>query len=174
VENLSFKPIDVDADLEICRAFARDAFVCSFGSADRMEPPGFDWAGWLRRNVDAFPEGWVHLWRSGDIIGELELTLRHDVACGYVLLFYLVPEVRGTGLGTLLHDYTISLFRRHGMNEARLSVSPANGRAIAYYRKFGWEDIGPRKGHEHVNEMVLALDHSASNPPLQRTGFAGR
>ena len=92
------------------------------------EPPGFDWAGWLRQSVQAFPEGWVHLWRDGEIVGQLELILQQDPRCGYVLLFYLVPHVRGTGLSTVLHDYAVGLFRRHGMEEARLSVSPTNAR----------------------------------------------
>jgi ribosomal protein S18 acetylase RimI-like enzyme len=68
----------------------------------------------------------------------------------------------------MLHDYTVTLFRRHGMKQARLSVSPTNARAFAYYRKCGWQDLGPRKGHEHVHEMVLMLDDSASQRRLQR------
>jgi ribosomal protein S18 acetylase RimI-like enzyme len=74
-----------------------------------------------------------------------------------VHLFYLVREARGTSAGAAMHDHVTSLFDAIGIRSLRLSVSPTNARAIAYYRKHGWEDLGPRPGHEGVNLMGLEI-----------------
>lgn len=72
-------------------------------------------------------------------------------------LFYLVPEARGTTLGDKLHQYVVALLRRAGLRSAQLSVSPTNARAVSYYVKHGWKDLGPRPGHELVNTMELVV-----------------
>ena len=63
---------------------------------------------------------------------------------GYVNLFYLVPEAQGQGIGAALHAYFREFMQGGGARLARLSVSPSNVRALAYYRKQGWSDLGPR------------------------------
>ncbi len=61
------------------------------------------------------------------------------------------------GEGDDIHAYVVALFERHWLPSARLSVSPTNVRALRYYAKNGWRDIGPRPDHPRVNLMELTL-----------------
>ncbi|WP_308302521.1 GNAT family N-acetyltransferase [Peribacillus deserti] len=49
----------------------------------------------------------------------------------------MIPENRGKGLGKQLHAYAIGFFRRRGINEYHLRVSPSNVQAISFYLKNG-------------------------------------
>ena len=41
--------------------------------------------------------------------------------------------------------------RNRGVGSMQLSVSPTNARALAYYRKHGWRDLGLRPGRDNVH-----------------------
>lgn len=107
---LEFKPIDLAKHHQVCVQFRADAFVCSFGSAERFyEPNGagaVQYLRWLERRIAESPDGCVHLWKTGQIIGQIELVRwKRDASVGYVNLFYLAPEYRGQGLGARLDEY---------------------------------------------------------------------
>jgi ribosomal protein S18 acetylase RimI-like enzyme len=72
---------------------------------------------------------------------------------GYVNLFYLIEEMRGASVSGELQDYAMDFMSRHGVQIAQLSVSPTNARALAFYRKHGWRDLGLRPGRDNVNLM---------------------
>lgn len=153
---LAFKPIDVDAHASVCIAFRRDTFVCSFGVDkfdDEAGPEGAYYLERLRQRTALFPEGYVHLWDEGRIVGQMEMQIREEPRIGYVSLFYLVEEMRGAGMSAELQQYAMNFFLQHRVSAARLSVSPTNARALAFYRKHGWRDLGPRPGREFVNLM---------------------
>jgi GNAT superfamily N-acetyltransferase len=159
---LAFRPIDLTRHADTCIAFRRDSFVCSFGTDEAFfEESGPDGAGyihWLSERIEELPEGCVHVWDGETIIGQMEMCVREDPKIGYINLFYLVPSERGGGAGDQLHDYALQVFRRLNISRLQLSVSPANSRAMAYYRKHGWEDMGPRPDHKEVNLMELLID----------------
>ncbi len=161
-EELRFVPIDLELHAELCVRFRRDTFVCSFGGTERFDREyGADGAGyltWVADRLSKFPLGMLHVWRGSDIIGQIEMRPRGDPPVGYVHLFYLVPEARGTSVGASMHDHVTSLFDALGIRKLRLSVSPTNARAIAYFEKHGWEDLGPRPGVDGVNLMGRALE----------------
>ncbi|BAU41086.1 Acetyltransferase (GNAT) family protein [Leptolyngbya sp. O-77] len=145
-----FKPIDLAKHHQVCVQFRADAFVCSFGSAERFyEPNGagaVQYLRWLERRIAELPNGCVHLWKTGQIIGQIELgRWKRDASVGYVNLFYLAPEYRGQGLGARLDEYAAEFFGQHGYGRARLSASPTNLVAIAFYQKRGWVDLGQRR-----------------------------
>ena len=165
---LQFRPIDLGQHTAISIDFRRDSYVCSFGD-DRLfiEENGADASGyveWLEQRIARFPEGHVHAWDGDDIVGQIELIVGPD--SGYVNLFYLKPDVRGLGFGTALHDYTVEVLQRHGVRVAGLSVSPTNERALRYYRRHGWRDLGPRAGASHVHEMALLVPELGAAPAL--------
>lgn len=81
-----------------------------------------------------------------------------DSQAGHVTLYYLVPEVRGHGLGAELDDYAMALFRDAGMSRAWLRVNPSNHRAVSFYLKQGWEFRGPDPNHPEVVIMDRALE----------------
>jgi ribosomal protein S18 acetylase RimI-like enzyme len=90
---------------------------------------------------------------------------RGSPPAGYVNLFYLVPSVRGLGFGESLHEYALSVFAGLGLQKLQLSVSPLNERAVRFYRKHGWQDLGPRAGHPdvHLMERSYALSTPAAS-----------
>ena len=97
------------------------------------------------------------MWLRDRIVGQVEMRPRGEPRIGYVNLFYLVPELRGSGAGASLQGYAVDVFQKNGVSKLQLSVSPSNERAAAFYRKFGWEDLGARPDHPDVNLMELVL-----------------
>jgi ribosomal protein S18 acetylase RimI-like enzyme len=158
---LEFRTIQLPRDSDICVRFRRDSFACSFAGAGRFDreygPGGEAYLEWLATRIAEFPQGFVHIWRSGEIIGQIEGRPRGEPPVGYVNLFYLAPALRGRGLGLSLHQYAVSIFKSAGVETLELSVSPSNGRAVAFYRKHGWRDLGPRENHPEVHLMELSL-----------------
>jgi RimJ/RimL family protein N-acetyltransferase len=155
--------IRLHADAELCVAFRHGMYVASFGSSEGIEEElGQDneiYLQQLREKIAQLPEGNVHLWQGERIVGQAEMRLlEEEPDVGYVSLFYLVPEVRGQGLGRVLHEHAVDVFRRRGKRVMRLSVSISNSRAIAFYRKLGWVAVATRANKEPMAIMEFALD----------------
>lgn len=155
---LTFKPIDLAKTLDLVIRFRADSFVVSFGDADRFyEADGKGderYLGWLQEKIAKDHNSVVHVLDGDTIIGQIEMArLRDDQTVGYVNLYYLRPERRGEGLGAQLDEHAGAYFRSIGLRRARLSVSPANKRAVRFYEKMGWVDLGPRPGHPEVHYM---------------------
>jgi ribosomal protein S18 acetylase RimI-like enzyme len=155
-EGVRFATIDLERHADLCVAFRRDSFVVSFGDDQRfLEQNGKDgslYIDWLEQRVASYPAGHVHLWRGSEIVGQIEMVVRPD-GTGYVNLLYLAAPARGRGLGDVLHDYATRLFAREGITVAHLSVSPSNARALRYYEKHGWQDLGPSPRSPEVRLM---------------------
>jgi RimJ/RimL family protein N-acetyltransferase len=152
------EPIAIDRDLETCIRFRRDMYLASFGTPEGLEeemgPGDALYVEQLRARAAQLPEGNAHLWEGSRIVGQTELRLLEDEpGVGYVSLFYLVPECRGQGLGRMLQDHALEVFRARGMRAMRLSVSARNAPAIAFYRKLGWVTTGTRP-HRHPMEFM--------------------
>ena len=159
--NLAFRPIDLDRHADTCITFRRDSYVCSFGTDEAFfkegGPDGAGYIDWLRERIQELPEGCVHVWDNETIIGQMEMCIRDDPGIGYINLFYLIPSARGDVAGDQLHDYALQLFRKLKISKLQLSVSPTNSRAVAYYQKHGWQNLGPRPDHKEVNLMELII-----------------
>lgn len=157
--HLRFSPIDLDAHFEKGLQFIRDAFVCSYGAIDKLDeiggPEGY--RSGLQQALSELPETIVHVWRCEELVGQVELSIHRDRALGFVNLFYLIPAARGCGMGRALHDYARDVFWRNGVSRARLSVAPTNTRALRFYAKRGWRDLGPRQDRPYVHAMELDL-----------------
>ena len=168
---ITFATIDLDAHAAECLAFRRDAFLCSFGEdgfLDEAGPEGATYFERIRSRIDRFPDGYVHVWRGDRIVGQLEMRVREEPRRGYIGLFYLAETERGSEAGAELHAFAMSFMRRHQVSSAQLSVSPTNARAMAYYRKHGWRDLGLRPGRDDVHLMereVVAKPSDESDSP---------
>jgi ribosomal protein S18 acetylase RimI-like enzyme len=162
---LAFHTIDLDRHADNAVAFRRDAHVCSFGH-DAGFGDAAEYVAWLRDRITRHPDGHVHLWRGGAIVGQIEMVTAEVLPVrGYVNLFYLVPEVRGQGVGDELHRYFVQFMRARGAHSARLSVSPSNQRALAYYAKHRWHDIGVRLDNGSVHLLELDLQVAGGHGP---------
>ena len=156
---LSFRTIDLARDAQTAVAFRRDSYLCSFGTDEAFAAESY--LPWLRERISRQPLGQVHVWSGQAIVGQLEMIVQaHSPPSGYVNLFYLAAEWRGLGMGVALHEYVVEFMRRGGAALASLSVSPTNARALAYYRKQGWRDRGPRPDDASVRAMELSIEPS--------------
>lgn len=157
-----FVPINLNVHADICVQFRRDSYVCSFGSAERFDQEngadGAKYLEWLCDRLSELPGSCVHLWRNDKIIGQMEMRLRGNPPIGYINLFYLIPEVRGSRIGQQMQDYAKQFLTNKGATKVQLSVSPTNVRAIKYYLKHGWADLGPRPAHPEVH--LMEIDYS--------------
>lgn len=162
---LVFKPIDFDAHGHVCIAFRRDSFVCSFGWDGFLAADGDQGESYLERLRSRsllFPDGHVHVWGSGEIVGQIEMRVLDDPRRGHVSLFYLTEQARGSGAGDELQRYVMQFMRSQGVGTAQLNVSPTNARALRYYRKHGWKDCGLRPGRDDVYLMECVV--AATSP----------
>ncbi len=149
---LNFAPIDLDMSGDLSIRFKLEAFRAGSGSEagfyDVYDGDAKNYLDWIRQGLDDDPESRVHVWRDGSIVGQVELSARSRFAdAGYVHLYFLVPELRGQGLGDDLDDYAAAFFSRRGIDRARLSVNRTNSRALAFYERQGWVRLGPRDDH---------------------------
>lgn len=82
---------------------------------------------------------------------------------GYFLLMYAVDEAHlldvavcgtrhGTGLGRYLLDRIAARSRSMGMASILLEVRPSNERALQVYERYGYTQIGRRKGYYPAHE----------------------
>lgn len=139
---MEFIPIDIDNHREYIIPFRKDSFIVSFGT-DKDFGDETNYLNWLKQQSEKNPDGVVLVVDNEIPIGQLELTIKEyeGKEIGYVNLYYLVPEKRGMGLGSLLHAYAIQFFKKHNVKEYHLRVSPTNKHAIAFYKKNGMKQL---------------------------------
>ncbi len=154
---LVFREIDLGRDAELCVQFRADSYACGDGTADRFfaraGPGGHDYLARLSKYMQDLPGSCVHAWIGEQIVGQIEMVRDpNDPSVGKVNLFYLRPDHRGRGVGRQLERYALDFFRALGFGGAWLRVSPTNTRALAFYKKHGWVDVGRDDG---VPEMCV-------------------
>jgi len=153
---LVLKPIDFEVHGHVCIAFRRDTFISGFGWDGFFAKEGDRGENYLKRlraHSSRFPDGNVHAWDNGEIVGQLEMRVLDDPRRGHVSLFYLAEQLRGSGAGDDLQRYAMRFMRSQGVGTAQLNVSPTNARALTYYRKHGWRDCGLPPGRDDVHMM---------------------
>ncbi|WBS05038.1 ribosomal protein S18-alanine N-acetyltransferase [Pseudoduganella sp. SL102] len=104
---------------------------------------------WTRTNfADSLKNGY-HAWVLRDPLREL---------IGYFLVMAVVDEAhllnvavaarwQGKGLGRFLLNQSAACARGLGMESMLLEVRPSNVRALDIYRRYGFAEIGRRKGY---------------------------
>lgn len=70
----------------------------------------------------------------------------------------ITPPMRGRGLGTLLLGRVVEVARGHGVETMYLEVRESNAAALELYRRFGFSQVGLRKGYyDHPKEDARIL-----------------
>lgn len=152
---LHFEPIDVLRRFDLAARFRLETHRLSFGETEGFwdavgGPKGY--AEFLRNRTA------LHAFLGNRVVGQLEMGLdRRTDDGGYVHLYYLITELRGSGLAQDLVEHSALHFRRLGCRRIRLSVSPENGRAVRFYGKVGFVDLGPREDSPRVRLMELSI-----------------
>jgi len=104
---------------------------------------------WSRANFAESLNSGYDAWTVRDPAGAL---------AGYYLLMYAVDEAhlldvavcagrQRQGLGRHLLDRIAARAREQGMGSVLLEVRPSNERALEVYRRYGYAEIGRRKGY---------------------------
>jgi ribosomal-protein-alanine N-acetyltransferase len=121
---------------------------------------------WSRANFSDSVQAGYDAWLLRD--GQSELA-------GYFLLMYALDEAhlldvavaagrQGMGLGRYLLDTLCARAKEMGAESVLLEVRPSNERALAVYRRYGFAEIGRRKGyypaHEGKREDAIVMRHA--------------
>jgi ribosomal protein S18 acetylase RimI-like enzyme len=161
-EKLVFRPIDLPGDGQLSVQFSEDAFVCSFGTAERFwAEAGRDGRKWVVRlgeKLEQDNRNAVNAWWGGSVVGQVVLGASEtQLNAGHVNLYYLVPRCRGRGLARQLDAYAVGVLRDQGYSIATLNVSPNNFLALRFYLRCGWRQQGPRLDAPYVDSMERTL-----------------
>jgi len=124
-----------------------------------------------------------HPWSRGNFMDSLASgydawVLREPdegALAGYFLVMYAVDEAHlldvavcgarhGSGLGRFLLDRIAARSRAMGMTSILLEVRPSNVRALQVYERYGYTQIGRRKGyypaHEGTREDAIVMRYA--------------
>ena len=77
--------------------------------------------------------------------------------CGYVELFWVRQDQRGTGLGTRLLAAAEAEIRRRGCD--RVALSTHSFQAPGFYARFGYTECGRTPGYPHGHDEIHLLKH---------------
>jgi ribosomal-protein-alanine N-acetyltransferase len=104
---------------------------------------------WTRGNfTDSLGSGynaWVLRERGGALLGYFLLMPVVDEA--HLLNVAVAAERQGEGLGRYLLDKIAACARGLSMESILLEVRPSNVRALSVYEKYGYAEIGRRRGY---------------------------
>lgn len=125
---IEFRNINFEKDFELCVDFRRDSYQASFPGSDNWrelwnEP---EYRPWIVEHAKRFPDGALHVWEGPEIIGQLEFAYFKE--SGHVNLYYLRPDKRGIGFGSLLQAKVESTLREKGLSNSHAkgeSAEPA-------------------------------------------------
>lgn len=164
---LSFRPVNLNQDSNVCVRFFEDMLLCAFGSAQQLHVPDGRqrYLQSLQEKAAEAPGSVVHAWDETRIVGQIEMSLlKTEPAVGYIHFFYLTPEWRSRGAGKLLLAYATHFLAGLGCERMRLSVSETNQRAARFYRHHGWADIGPRQDKPELRLMEKPISSAVAAP----------
>ncbi|NVM77353.1 ribosomal-protein-alanine N-acetyltransferase [Duganella sp. SG902] len=90
-------------------------------------------------------EAWILRDRDGDLLGYFLLMAVVDEA--HLLNVAVSAERQGQGLGRFLLNQAVACSRGLGMESVLLEVRPSNTRALEIYERYGFKQIGRRRGY---------------------------
>jgi ribosomal protein S18 acetylase RimI-like enzyme len=134
---LAYRTIDPVADADFAVAAYVDACRASYGD-DAAFPGRAKHLAWLQSRVEEFPDGHVLALLDGRPVGQMELQVPYGLTRGYVNLYYVLPNRRGRGVGTRMHEYAERYFRSWEATQVELHVSATNEQAMRFYRSLGY------------------------------------
>lgn len=113
---------------------------------------------WTRGNfADSLKAGhgmWV-CHHGNALLGHAVLMMAVDEA--HLLNITVLPERQRRGLGGELLGYLFDVARSHGAVRMLLEVRPGNDAALALYRRFGFGEVGRRRGYYQGSEDAIVM-----------------
>ena len=144
--NLWFRPMDLSAEKEMYLEARREAWRTVHG-----EGPAFDGEGFLSdalRHAGSSPWGVTCAMKGDQPAGIVQLDPERyaDLNAGYIPFCYVMPELRGKGLGVQLIGQAVSFFRPLGRDKLRLRCASYNAPAQHFYARHGFVKVGEEQG----------------------------
>ena len=150
-KNLRFIPVETKEDAlhyeEYCRETERETHWSGGDASDCAIDPGSQKVRVIAL-VDDEPAGAIEL-TAGD--GALSDT-------GRITFCFMESKYRGYGLAVQLVGYAIAYFRTLGRKKIRLSIELENQRAIAFFKKYGFEAAEENEDGKVVMEKNIELE----------------
>ena len=78
---------------------------------------------------------------------DMDVLRGKEDGIGWISLLYLCPDYREKGYGVQLLARAIKKYANMGRTCLRLNVAESNAAARAFYKKWGFEEIGEEKGN---------------------------
>ncbi len=151
---LDFKPIQ-PIHFPLAYSFLRDAFKISFGEDSKTWPNNLgnlleaNYSQIIEKKLSKDPSAIIHVWSKNEIAGQIESSIKKDEPeCGYVSLYYLIPDMRRIGLGVQLDEFVTKRFKQLCCKRIELTVEPTNITALKFYEKQGWINKGLHPSYE--------------------------
>ena len=146
LSNLLFEELDPVSDAALYSHCYREGWIAAHGT-DR----GYADEPYLRNArhvVDKDPLCLMKVYSGEQFAGIIELDPDRMATegAGWVSFCYIVPELRGQDFGVQLLGHAVSYFRARGRQSLRLHVSELNPRAISFYEKYAFKEIGGEPG----------------------------
>ena len=140
-----FVPYDTLSGRDRYIACYEDAWHIAHGSLLGFRPDSC-WRGAVLRAAED-PDSLAEMRVDGRFAGVLALDVRRGSfrSVGWIAFCYVVPELRGLGLGRKLIDRAGEVFRSRGRSRLRLTVAPGNP-ALGFYEKIGFVRVGSEAG----------------------------
>lgn len=139
---LALRPMVV-ADIDAVHALERSVFPHPWSRANFVDSLASGYDCWVLRDAGQGPD-------DGALAGYFLLMYALDEA--HLLDVAVAGERHGTGLGRYLLDRIAARARERGMESILLEVRPSNERALQVYRRYGYQEIGRRKGYYPAHE----------------------
>jgi ribosomal-protein-alanine N-acetyltransferase len=95
---------------------------------------------------------WVAL--DPGVVGDL---IASSAGTGEILLIAVHPQRRRQGIARRLMETLMAAWREEHVSEGFLEVSATNAAAIALYRRYGWTEIGLRRGYYRDGTDALTM-----------------
>ena len=92
----------------------------------------------------------------GYVVLSLGFSIEHGGRDGFIDDLYLVPAVRGIGLGRALLAFAVAEAERLGILVLHLEVEAGNDRALDLYRRNGFAESGRRLMSRRLASPALA------------------
>ena len=142
---VKFVPYDTLGGRDRYLACYADAWRIAHGSLSGFQPDACWRAALLRAAEDE--DSLTELRADGRFAGVLCLDDRRGWSrgVGWIAFCYIVPAMRGLGLGRLLLEHAGEHFRDRGRTALRLTVAPGNP-ALGFYEKVGFSRVGTEPG----------------------------
>src|SRR5690348_2151045 len=169
VLGLKYRTIHLPNDAALVARNRRYACIETFGN-DACFEGDVRYLAWLKDKVEEFPDGFVLAFAGSRCVGHLELEVPYGLSAGYVNLFYIMREFRGSGYGARLHAFAERYFRSWEAHRIELHVSPTNRRAMEFYRKLGYHTVRLEGSDSPLWRMELMLTTAARNNPTENSG----